>query len=81
MAALPLRYGAQRTLSTPPLRSSSRLALGPIRPIHSSVALGGSLLRLQELQQVAVYFFGLFLLDPVACVFDVLDAQAGHQRR
>jgi hypothetical protein len=35
-----LRAGAQRTFSTPPLPSSSRLALGPIRLFHSSLALG-----------------------------------------
>jgi len=40
MAALLLRAGAQRTFSTPPLPSSSRLAIGPIRLFHSSLALG-----------------------------------------
>ena len=41
MAALLLRYGAQRTLSTPPLRCSSRLALGLLSPFHSSAAFIG----------------------------------------
>jgi len=41
MAALLLRSGAQRTLSTPPLRSSSRLALEPLSPFHSSSAFLG----------------------------------------
>ncbi len=41
MAALLLRSGAQRTLSTPPLRCSSRLALDLLSPFHSSLAFMG----------------------------------------
>jgi len=46
MAALLLRAGAQRTFSTPPLRSSSRLALVPRTHFLHGVSWGvGHLFR------------------------------------